>query len=504
MSKTVGSVQEWHKTILSILLAVGGTLFLFRETAMSMVKIWEQSNTFAHGYLIVPISLYMLWTRREVISQSVPRPDFRRSWILLFPLSLWLIAGIVDVQVVLQGALVLLVILSIWILVGWSTLYAMAFPLAYLFFTVPFGEFLIPSLMDYTAWFVIRSLELFSIPVYSDGRFITIPTGQWEVASACSGIRFLIASIALGCLYAYLNYQSLWKRALFIGLSVAIPIVANWIRALGIVMIGHFSGMEYAVGADHLIYGWVFFGIVMLLLFWAGTFWQHEVPIKVQAEGFQGKGSTAREYFTAAITVLLISASFMVFQKWATERTSINPEYQLVLPSEIGHWQRDPVWNDEKWKPDYAGATATMSARYYSEKGKVDIYIIDYSSEGQGRELINSQNNLFDESWVLRSEGREKLDYGGNSYTAHRKRFRSGNVNRVVWMVYDLGTVKTGNPLVAKLVGSWNKLISSDNGSRLIAVSADYDEMIIDADRLLYAFFRDSMLFSHEFSLIQK
>ena len=56
---------------------------------------------------------------------------------------------------------------------------------------------------------------------------------------------------------------------MFVAASILVPIVANWLRAYMIVMIGHLSNNKLAVGVDHIIYGWVFFGIVMLLLFWS-------------------------------------------------------------------------------------------------------------------------------------------------------------------------------------------------------------------------------------------
>jgi exosortase len=67
---------------------------------------------------------------------------------------------------------------------------------------------------------------------------------------ACSGVRYLISSVTLGCLYAYLTYQSTKKRLLFIAVSIVVPIIANGLRAYMIVMIGHLSGMELATGGD--------------------------------------------------------------------------------------------------------------------------------------------------------------------------------------------------------------------------------------------------------------
>ena len=72
------------------------------------------------------------------------------------------------------------------------------FPLAYLLFAVPLGDFLVGPLQDVTAVFTVWALQLTGIPVYLEGRFFYIPTGAFEVAEACSGIRYLIASLALG------------------------------------------------------------------------------------------------------------------------------------------------------------------------------------------------------------------------------------------------------------------------------------------------------------------
>ena len=82
-----------------------------------------------------------------------------------------------------------------------------------------------------------------------------------------------MASFMVGCLFAYLNYASWRRRLIFALVSLAVPIVANWLRAYMIVMLGHYSGNQLAVGADHLVYGWVFFGIVITVVFMVGARW---------------------------------------------------------------------------------------------------------------------------------------------------------------------------------------------------------------------------------------
>ncbi|HAY10738.1 MAG TPA: exosortase A, partial [Thauera sp.] len=137
-----------------------------------------------------------------------------------------------------------------------------------------FGEFMFPSMMDWTANFIIWAVRASGVPVYAEGYNLVIPSGRWEVVEGCSGVRYLMASVVVGSLFAYLNYTSTRRRLIFVAASIVLPVFANWLRAYGIVMLGHLTDNKLAAGADHLIYGWVFFGIIIMILFWVGSRWQ--------------------------------------------------------------------------------------------------------------------------------------------------------------------------------------------------------------------------------------
>ena len=269
---------RWRTTLPLLALTLVAIVALYWPTAQSIVAIWDRSETFAHGFLIVPIVLYLLWTRRKLIAQQTPVADWLGAGLLALAGMAWLVANAGKVQVVQQFAFVAMIPAAVIAIAGRRAAWAMAFPLAFLFLGVPVGEGLIPPLMDFTADFTVAALKLSGMPVYREGTFFMIPSGQWSVVEGCSGLRYLIASITVGTLYAYLSYQDLRKRVIFIALSVIVPIIANGLRAYMIVMIAHLSDMKLALGIDHLIYGWVFFGIVMLLLFWIGSYWRDPEP----------------------------------------------------------------------------------------------------------------------------------------------------------------------------------------------------------------------------------
>ena len=84
-------------------------LAVYWRTAESIVAIWWRSETFAHGFLILPISLFLIWTRRRQLAKLVPVPDYLGLVLLASAGLAWLVAAAGQVQVVQQYALVAMI-----------------------------------------------------------------------------------------------------------------------------------------------------------------------------------------------------------------------------------------------------------------------------------------------------------------------------------------------------------------------------------------------------------
>ena len=260
-------------------------VLVYGSTYLSMAQIWWRSETFSHGFLIFPIAAWLVWRNRAELARLPLAPDLRALLPLLALALGWAVARSVDVLVVEQFAVVFMLPVLVWLCLGLRAVWALAFPLAFILLAVPVGEFLIYPMMEFTAAFTVNAVRLTGIPVFWDGMFFTLPSGTWNIVEGCSGVRYIIASVTLGVLYAYLTYYSYWRRAAFILAACLVPVIANGMRAFIIVMLGHFSGMKIATGVDHLIYGWVWFGIVMFFLFWVGGFFRDEHPVGPDSSG---------------------------------------------------------------------------------------------------------------------------------------------------------------------------------------------------------------------------
>src|SRR5512132_74315 len=264
----------WRVGLPLVVVAIVAILAIHWPTVESIVAIWSRSETFAHGFLIVPIVLVLIWQRRRELAVLTPSPEWLGLVLLACAGAIWLVAYAGGVLVVKQLALVATIWATVIAILGREVARAIMFPLGFLVLGVPMGEALIPPLMSWTADFTVTALQLSGIPVFREGMFFSIPSGNWSIVEGCSGVRYLIASFTVGVLFAYLSYRRPWKRLLFAALSIIVPIIANGFRAYLIVMIAHLSDNRLAHGIDHFIYGWVFFGLVMLLLFWIGSFWR--------------------------------------------------------------------------------------------------------------------------------------------------------------------------------------------------------------------------------------
>ncbi|MBN9510443.1 MAG: exosortase [Alphaproteobacteria bacterium] len=261
-----------------LILALAAFAFVFQAEVAAAVRVWIDSRAYNHGFLVLPIALWLAWDRRRRAQGLALRPTL---WPLLaiIPLGFgWFVAerlGIMEGRQ-LAALFMLQALLVAWL--GWDLARAFAAPIAYLIFLVPFGAFITPALQSFTARFIDVGLAVIGIPHVVTNFTIEIPEGTFYVAEACAGLRFLIATIAFGALYAALIYRSAGRRIAFLLACLVVPVIANGFRALGIVVLGHVLGSAEAADADHLIYGWGFFSVVLLLLIAAGLPFRQDTP----------------------------------------------------------------------------------------------------------------------------------------------------------------------------------------------------------------------------------
>jgi EpsI family protein len=397
-----------------------------------------------------------------------------------------------EVQIVRQYAFAAMLPLTALAILGLPIGRVLAFPLAFILFAVPFGETFVDPLINVTADFTVKALQATGIPVYREGNNFTIPSGNWSVVEACSGVRYLISSVTLGCLYAYLTYRSAWRRGAFVLLSVIVPIIANGLRAYMIVMMGHLSGMTMAVGFDHLIYGWVFFGSVRFLLFWLGSYWREDVDAAAPAAAAPAPSAPLAALALAGAAVVAVLAAWPAWLAYL-ERP-VAPAAPVVLaPVATTGGAGAPF--AASWQPAF-GAPAASLLQYSLQGGQqVGLALRYYRRPAPGIKLISSSNVLAggqDTAWHRTGSGVHQLALGARELAVKETTLAGPSGRLLVWHWYWIDGIATGNDYQGKLLQIRQKLVSGIDDGASVMVFAPYEAKPDAARAALEAFVRSN------------
>ena len=255
--------QTWRMPLLDLALAVAGLLALTWGDWSEMARQWWDASTYNHILLVPPILAWLVRMRWPELAKLAPRTWWPGLAWLGVGLFAWLAGTMAGINLVSQLGAVLLLQAAVAVLLGPRVVAGLLFPLAYMLFLVPFGDEIVPALQAITAEMAVALTHASGVPAQIDGVFIDTPAGLFEVAEACSGVKFLVAMVALGALVAHLCFASWKRRAVFMAAAVLVPVLANGVRAWGTIYIAQSQGIEFAAGFDHIVYGWIFFALVM-------------------------------------------------------------------------------------------------------------------------------------------------------------------------------------------------------------------------------------------------
>ena len=447
----------------------------FWSTFRSMVEQWSTNDSFSHGFLILPIALWLTWRLRQRLARTTVRPSAWGCGLVLACLFTWGLARLGGVLVLEQIAFVALVPALVLTGLGTAVTWILIFPLAFLFFMVPFGSGLVPHLVQATADAATILLNQTGVPVLKTHVYLVIPYGQFEVARACSGLNYFVTSLVLGTLYAYLYFRSWPERVLCVAVFLIFPIVVNILRVYIIVLVSYLTEFRFGPGAEHVLFGRIFFLATLALLFWAGRRWHEEAPSTTVAGGRvdveSGKG-----WWPLLVSVLLILATpYVVHVSMKSGREPLDAsETSIVFPPANGSWEQ-PDDGAAQWRPHYRGAVAERQAVFRSPDGlAIDLFVAVYGlGATQGAEMITHGNVIATSEWgsVEKESKREIMLNGGQVLRIREIELPVGLFPKLVWQWYVVGDRPMANSYSVKAHETLALLTRSARSERVVAVS---------------------------------
>ena len=396
LSTDASRTLSWRSALILLGVTVGALFLLHLSTLRSMARVWTDNESFSHCWFVLPLAAYMIWTRRAVLRTVAPRPTVWGVLLVLGSGMLWFLSHLAQVSTGEQVSLVGMILGTVWALLGTDVSRRIAYPLAFIGLMVPFGEGLFPILISIAGRLAVTVLEWTGMPVTFDGRYLRVPGGEWGITEACSGLRYLLAILTVGAVFAYLSFEKPVKRALFIVFCVVASVLMNGFRVWLLVMIGALSDMKSPIVHDHEWLGWILFAIMMAVIFQIGRRAADPDP----PAGTANPDRTSRRYappaaafWATALAVIVLGAT------WTTAARAFNRpipgEVRYAGPSADPAWQElpFPLWD---WKPHYVGAAAEFQRCYERDGAIVGVYVAYYRDQEPGAELVQSANWFVD------------------------------------------------------------------------------------------------------------
>ncbi len=227
-------------------------------------------GTYSHAFLIPFICAYLVY-----ISVKEGRVSLRAK-----PSILWLVATVLagfllyiaaqaQISLGYWGAWLVMLCCAVPVVFRFSL--TVLFPFAYLIFLLPVWGTLSGLLQSLSVVVVSFIMGLTGIPVYVESVFVQIPSGTFEIADGCSGLRYMIVSLAIASLYIFMFIRNTSSAVKLIALAVAGALITNWLRIAALIVIGHVTEMQSSLMEDHNMFGWYLYIPFMFIFYYVGN-----------------------------------------------------------------------------------------------------------------------------------------------------------------------------------------------------------------------------------------
>ena len=452
------------------------TFVLYQQTVLYLIEAWNQleAGDYGHGYLVLLISVYLIFYNRRELVALTPCPEYRAIWAVLIANMLWVVAALVDIEMLQTVGLLLLVLSMMWALLGTRVMQVLVFPVLYIGFAIPIWFPLAPLLQELTADVVFWVIRLMEIPALRIENMIVLPAGKLSIEENCAGLRYLLAALTLGALYAYLNYVTFRARLIIVLVSAGAAVLANLLRVFIVVRLGYTTDMQHPLISDHVMLGWYLFGGVVVVLLVIDTL-LHRISLHSSNEApntvvyKQVLCNKVKSQFMVIIfaSVLLVSTgSAIVFWKNNQPQSASYPA-QIKLSLNVGEWSVMDGDEDD-WVPQYRGAKDHKIVFQDKNNREIHLYLGMYLMQTQGEELINDLNRISDNKvWHIRYQRAKQYNVGGQQVLEQLLEKDDG-AQRLVWYWYHVAGQDTVNKYHAKAL----QVLGLLNGKRQASIVA--------------------------------
>ena len=276
--------SAWLRFTLLAIITITVTLILYRTAVWRLVEAVLGREGSSHGVFVPLISGYFLWTNRKAILNI----EFRYHYAGITLVLIGILFPILNIGIFQLECLSYMVFISgvIILFLGIDFLKEVSFPLFFLITMIPLPHDFYISLANITrditfggsSWII----SLLGISYFREGYLIHLPNTVLNVATGCSGIRYLVSYFVFSLAYAYLFRKATWSRISLVVCTIPISLIASILRLTFIFLLTYVFGPHMAEYWPHVFISWSVFFIVLLIAIGLDQFFQGEKAKKLE------------------------------------------------------------------------------------------------------------------------------------------------------------------------------------------------------------------------------
>lgn len=447
--KSASRLNRIQIQFLCVFLAYLGSVVLFFHADVSEIHTaWTTPKDLEYGYLVFALALVLMVRNAKHMDQSKPL-YWPMMALALIALVYW-VGSVLEVRTFRHLSLFLGFPCFTMIVLGRKAWDVTWVPCCVVIMALPAGYLVLPYLQQFTIQAVTFLIRLTSMTAYIEGAYIHVPEGVIWVKEGCSGHKYFITAATLALLVAAYDQRPLYRALPILGVALFLSVAANWIRVFILVLVGYFSGMEHPLMDDHDNLGWVVFMVMMVPFFYlsskgkgiAGTVNNGARPSLFEPNTSEPVGRKEEKFPVVSLNrrfLIMVCGLFVVVSPKLVEmlRTdNVGGGTSVTLLSNLNDGEK-VVNRSRQWFPNYAGATKEYHGSYRYQDQGIDLSLLLYRTQAQGKELDNTENTVFaSEKWRIKLTRTSTLeDYSGAPIPASIVYAGRGGAAGPLWVV---------------------------------------------------------------------
>ncbi|MBE9529474.1 MAG: exosortase W [Proteobacteria bacterium] len=454
--------------------------YSFAGVLYTLLRSWYFNAAYSHGFLVLIISIYLIWNRKEKLALLPVSPNlFAGAPLLLFSLISYLIGDLGGILALQELALIIAFTAIVLLTLGTDFLKNLLFPILYLLFMLTSWDLLTERLHEpfqhISAVIGTELMQFLGVPAYRESVFIELPNITLEVARVCSGVNYLVAVAAIGVPLAYIALNSWKRRVILVVYGLIMAVIANGVRVALIGTLAYYNLSGDLHGPLHTLHA-MFVAVAGYVFLFIGVWFlsdrHKEDDSIVNGQVETSIGTTASKPY-AKVPYIFAVVTLFIFGSIINFNSPMPTPLERPLSS---YYSYVPEWSILHNKGAVApiklpGVDAVLLRTFQNEsKVKVHLYAGYYEYQVQGKELISYKlNKLHDgASRVLL-----KSNSDGKKFEVNRAVTETPEGSSTIYFWYETNGTVIASRLMSKVYSSWHSFVDKHTEGALVVVTID-------------------------------